>query len=85
MSKKQSIWVSALIPTVGADVYDGVRLSAASTEIEALHELVEWLQDEGTADEEVNCESTNKADLERWLNDAVGLSIRSWKVEECLI
>jgi hypothetical protein len=37
------VWVSALIPMKGSDIYDGVRLQVSTSEEEAYHDLACWL------------------------------------------
>lgn len=72
-SKRQAlitVWVSALVPTNGADCYDGIRLCVFLSEQAAYTDLAEWLETDvrtipGIIDE---------------LNDSSQVS--SWNVEE---
>lgn len=85
MTKKaKTIWVSALVPAEGADLYNGVRLAVSDSEVEAYRDLAEWLSE--CSGEDLSFEE--KLALEQGtveqIADALGasLEIRSWNVEE---
>ena len=43
---EQDIWISALVPKQGAEVYDGIRLTVSTNERKAWEDLNEWLAEE---------------------------------------
>lgn len=47
---KKLIWISALVPTQGADTYGGVRIGTHDSEEDALDDLRDWLNDQGGED-----------------------------------
>lgn len=84
------IWISALIPRQGADVYEGVRLQVSLSESDCYRDLGEWLTDstdweyeeeDGVADD-FDLETATVQDIEDALDDARDQEyIRLWKVE----
>ena len=74
-----TIWISALIPAVGADIYGGIRLSVALTERDCYKDLAEWLEIEY-----VSIRQT-KAMLDQNLGVSGPFGIKNWRVEEQVI
>ena len=67
------MFISAIIPTQGAEIYEGVRTTISLTEEEAYEDLADWL--DGTF--------TTVIDTIDRLNQAVtDNEIKLWKVEE---
>lgn len=75
---KKTIWISALVPTEGADTYDGIRIAISDTEEEAFDDLFEWLCDCGACDEDVP-EVGTLLGIRELLNDSQ--AVRFWNVE----
>lgn len=70
------VWISALIPAVGADTYDGVRVSAFLTEEDCYRDLADWLEIFYESNAQVAAALDEAVD---WDDD---LGIKCWKVEE---
>jgi len=79
---KTKIWVSALIPAYGADIYDGVRLLVSLTEADCYRDLAEWLEIPYRGPK-----ATTKA-LDRAMDPKTakpGFGIHLWRVEEQVV
>ena len=51
------IWISALIPESGAEIYEGVRIAIAASEEECYRDLGEWLIEAHGSDDEILLQS----------------------------
>lgn len=72
------VYVSGLVPTEGANVYNGIRLSVFATERRAYQDLAEWLV-EGKDEPELDPETATNAEIAEALSNSD--EVQSWTVE----
>lgn len=78
--KALTVWVSTLIPKIGADTYDGVRVQVSPTERDCYADLAEWLEINYADNEDL--EKLKRIVSDGFEEDREGFAVEHWNVQE---